>query len=215
MLRPFKRTTQWHHTSDVGVRIHLLRTFSDAQVSPGHPNFVLPHPATILRLDCLDAMKNAFHREAVSVVLPYVQTMDNVSWWLSQKIQFHLTAGCFSGYVAILGGYGESHSQQHTAYPRGFNDPLVRETLYNVLHPVGLVPWPIDVGRMLGQGNCTRLPGAPELALERVFSSGDWMVGEAFLKCKAALKTRFSTSIGTSDLRDSPMTPGEYRKKSF
>jgi hypothetical protein len=150
-----------------------------------------------MRVDCIDAMKNALHREAVSVLLPYIDTLDNVSWWISQALQFHISAGCLSGYVVVLGGYGEAQLQEHTQYPQGRNDTLERDTVDAVFRTAGLVPWPIS-GRYMGQGNCTALPGVAEMATDRVFSSGKWMVSEPFLTCKAALKTRFETFLGNS-----------------
>ncbi len=172
-----------------------------AQVSPGHPNgFVARNPATILRMDCLDAMKNAIHREAVPLLLPYVDSLDKVSWWMSQAVQFYLSAGCLAGYGAILGGYEEAMAPQHSAYPRGLNYTLIQKAVYAVVQPAGLVPWPITPAHVLHQGHCSNQSGAgvEELAVDRVYSSGNWMVSEPFLTCKAALKKRFKIFSGHS-----------------
>jgi hypothetical protein len=151
-------------------------------------------------MDCLDGMKNAIHREAVPVLLPYVDSLDKVSWWMSQGVQFYLSAGCLARYGAVLGGYEEAMVSQHSTYPRGLDDTLIQKAVYAVVEPAGLLPWPINPAHVLHQGHCTNLsrPGEEELAVDWVYSSGNWMVTEPFLTCKAALKKRFKIFTGHS-----------------
>lgn len=168
-------------------------------MSPGHTaNGVVSAPGSpfqLLRVDCIDAMKNALHREAVPVLLPYIASLDQVSWWISQALEFHASLGCLSGYTAVLGGYGEPQLQEHSPYPQGRNDTLERETVDRVYRTRGLVPWPIG-GQYLEQGNCGGLKGVPELATEAIFASADWMTSKAFLACRSALLPRFLKFMG-------------------
>lgn len=167
------------------------------QVSPGHTNngaVTAPlSPFELLRVDCIDAMKDAFHREAVPLLLPYISSLDNISWWISQALLFHTTQGCLSGHTAVLGGYGEPLVEEHSPYPQGRSDALERATVDRVFGSRGLVPWPIG-GQWMEQGNCGALQppaGAPELISDIVFRSGDWMTSKAYLACRGALQARF------------------------
>jgi hypothetical protein len=130
-------------------------------------------------------------------MLPYQESLDKVSWWMSQALMFHVVAGCLKGYTAVLGGYQEGTMEEHAQYPRGRNYTLELETVDALFKTVGLVPYPIT-GRTYGVGNCTGLPGNAELAIQKVFASGNWMVTEPFLTCKAALKARFDAFSGHS-----------------
>eukprot|EP00884_Botryococcus_braunii_P011378 jgi/Botrbrau1/20240/Bobra.31_1s0033.1 len=177
----------------------LLGPQNFAQVSPGHTaNGVVAAPTSpfeLVRLDCIDAMKNALHREAVPVLLPYIASLDQVSWWISQALEFHTSVGCLSGYTAVLGGYGEPQIQEHSPYPQGRNDTLERETVDRVFRSRGLVPWPIG-GQFLEQGNCGGLKGVPELMTDAIFASADWMTSKAFLTCRSGLMSRFLKFMG-------------------
>lgn len=171
------------------------------QVSPGHVKkgvVTAPEsPFELFRVDCIDAMMNAYHREALPVVLPYISILDNVSWWLSQALEFHTMQGCLSGGTAVLGGYGEPPLQEHSPYPQGRNDALERATVDQVFGSRGLVPWPIG-GQFMEQGNCGALPlpaGQPELISEISFRSAVWMTSKSYLACRRALQARFDKFV--------------------
>jgi hypothetical protein len=46
------------------------------------------------RFDCGDAKFVAIHRLAVHILLPYVEMLDNLSWWESQQVAWRVAAGC-------------------------------------------------------------------------------------------------------------------------
>ncbi len=136
-------------------------------------------------------MKQAFHREAVSVILPYIDKLDNVSWWLSQALQFQVTSGCLSGYNAVMGGFlDEVLEQEHSEYPRGLDFTQSHQVAEEIFGAAGLMPWPIK-GDDLDQGNCTGFPSARHLVTDLASDSGKWMDSDTFLKCRDALRSRF------------------------
>jgi hypothetical protein len=80
--------------------------------------------------DCADSIIMAFHREAVPIVLPYLQEMDEQSWWGCQAMLFHFTRGCLAGGNVLPARHLRplSSSAQHGSYPRGRNQPLEAAT---------------------------------------------------------------------------------------
>ena len=92
--------------------------------------------------ECPDGMLNAFHRAAVPVLLPYNNALDDVSWWSSQEILFHLASSCVKGGVVTLGGYSFQHSgAEHAEYPRGLDHARTTEIIKQDYWQ--LIPWPI------------------------------------------------------------------------
>ncbi len=174
------------------------------QVSPGHPmHFVeVPaSPAAIQRADCLDAMKNAIHREAVPVIMPYIDELDSTSWWMSQALEFQVATGCLSGFNVILGGYqeGAEDKAQHSDYPRGLNHANTSRVIESVFGSAGLMPTPIT-GLDYQQGDCTGL-GGEALATDLVYNSSAWMESAPFHKCLKGLSSRFEkyTALANQD----------------
>jgi hypothetical protein len=170
-------------------------------VSPGHPNHfvdVPASPAVIVEADCLDGMKNAFHREAVAVMLPYIEDLDNMSWWMSQGLQFQLVSGCLSGYSVILGGYmeGPEELMEHGPYPRGLNHTEALKVMEKEFGSVGLMPLPIT-GKEYPQGDCTGL-GTRHIATQMVFKSFAWIESTPFQTCLKGLSGRFEKFLSST-----------------
>jgi hypothetical protein len=171
------------------------------QVSPGHPNDLIEVPrsaSAIARADCLDGMKNAIHSEAVQVLLPHIDDLDYMSWWISQALQFQLASGCFPGYSVILGGYIDPPEEllEHGPYPRGMNHTAALEIMEKVFGNAGLMPKPVT-GTEYPQGDCTGL-GSRYIATEMVFNSGSWMDSDSFMKCRTGLRHRFEEFMASA-----------------
>jgi hypothetical protein len=117
-------------------------------------------PALFQRLDCPDAYVIAMHRAAIPVMFPYVERLDNLSWWESQAFLFQTAPGCVP-----YGGVGTSYyfirrRGRHGQYPRGFYPELRRKALHEIYGSRGLCPHPIncdcstDPKQQGIQGNC-------------------------------------------------------------
>jgi hypothetical protein len=141
--------------------------------------------------DCIDARSNAFHREAVPVLLPLIETMDNYSWWESQALNWRVNMGCISEYVVVLDSFVPS-GNEHADYPKGRDIATEMTVLEAVYGPVGLVPWPINASAQL---SCHK-GRSVEMLTELSPSSRNWMADNKFLTCKGALKSRFDAFVG-------------------
>ncbi len=132
-------------------------------------------------------------------MLPYIDELDSVSWWMSQALQFQLVAGCVSGYSVILGGYMEGPEEmlEHGPYPRGMNHTGILKVMEKVFGGVGLMPLPIT-GKEYPQGDCTGL-AARNIATEVVFNSDAWMESNHFQMCLNGLSRRFEEFMALAD----------------
>ena len=142
--------------------------------------------------ECPDAMLNAFHRAAVPVLLPYNDAMEDVSWWLSQEILFHLTYGCVKGGVVTLGGYSLLETDtEHAKYPRGLDGASPMETIKQHYRP--LIPWPItSAGHKLLQRQCMSSGAAGWTPTFTSSSkSSAWQRSQAFEVCLKVLQPHF------------------------
>jgi hypothetical protein len=134
-------------------------------------------------------------------MLPYIESLDNISWYESQALIWHVNGGCISGYVVVLPDYIPVNNQ-HTQYPKGKDIPDGRDVpqelaaLNAVYHPLGLIPWPIK-NISTEPKNCAPSKFS-QMVTELTSTSGDWMVSNAFLTCKEALKSRFEHFVGVS-----------------
>lgn len=179
------------------------------------------HHLGFCHIDCSDAALTAFHRDAVSVTLPYVQLLDQRSWWESQGMLFHVLAGCLRGRGVIfnlmdLGG----NVEEHVAYPRGRRPEESPVALRQVYAKLGLIPHPMNsTDLLMEQGNC----GNVEFEKVGLLSNGyepngedgwwntdDWTTDPTFVQCKAALSPRFDTYMSSGDIF---LTDGEAMPK--
>ena len=84
----------------------------------------------------MDAMFNAFHRDALPFILPYCPRYDNRTWWTSQAILVYRSL-CLFGHAIQLNAVGVTR-QKHRPYPRNA-DPWVIDTDMNLV-PASLTP---------------------------------------------------------------------------
>lgn len=171
-------------------------------------------------VDCSDGALNAFHRAAVPVILPYIEMLDDQSWWESQRMHFHLITGCFPGYSVYSNIFELQTTTAHSNYPTGLV-PVdeVLKTLVQVYGKYDLIPDPIPrFFEQMNQGNCANLNhrkmglngsyepynhnnGAAKTTFSTYGNSQDWQELPIFKKCLAALRPRFNRYIETGDLR--------------
>ena len=84
----------------------------------------------------IDAMFNAFHRDALSFVLPYCSRYDYRSWWTSQAILIYRSL-CLYGHVIQFNAVHITR-QIHRAYPRNGDAWAIDEDMN--LIPSSLIP---------------------------------------------------------------------------
>jgi hypothetical protein len=84
----------------------------------------------------VDAMFNAFHRDALPFVLPYCARYDDRSWWTSQAILIYRSL-CLYGHAIQFNAVYITR-QKHRAYPRHGN-PWAIDNDMNLV-PVSLIP---------------------------------------------------------------------------
>lgn len=65
----------------------------------------------------VDAMLHTFHRDVISLVLPYCELYDKTSWWTSQAILL-LRSLCVFGYAVQLNRFHIQSNMKHRSYPR-------------------------------------------------------------------------------------------------
>lgn len=84
----------------------------------------------------IDAMFNAFHRDALPFVLPYCARYDTRSWWTSQAILIYRSL-CLYGHVIQFNAVHIAR-QKHREYPRK-GDPWAIDEDMNLV-PASLIP---------------------------------------------------------------------------
>ena len=171
-------------------------------------------------VDCSDGALNAFHHAAVPVILPYIELLDEQSWWESQGLHFHLITNCFPGYSVYSNIFDFKFTADHSSYPRGrLPGAEIQKTLIQVYGKYDLIPDIISrSSEQMFHGNCAKLNhqkmglnGSFEpynhqnRAAAALFStygkSQAWQELPSFKKCLAALQPRFSQYVETGDLR--------------
>jgi len=149
--------------------------------------------STFVFFDCSDAQLQAFHREAVPILLPYHSELDSISWWCSQATLFYYSAGCLAGANAVA--LHKMGSSGHGNYPRG-RDPDGEEAVIKHLFP-SLLDFPINpaygpICTQQGGGVVRHIdPANPEVV--------DWQNSTAFLKCKTVKEPYFISVIGEGE----------------
>lgn len=84
----------------------------------------------------VDAMFNAFHRDAIPLILPYCSRYDHRSWWTSQAILIYRSL-CLYGHVIQFNG-ARITRQKHRKYPHNGN-PWSMDNDMNLV-PSSLIP---------------------------------------------------------------------------
>lgn len=70
--------------------------------------------------DCHDGQIQAFHRSVVPILLPYIESLDKLSWWSSQGFLYEIARTCVPRYSILLPNYGSyTGASDHSEYPRG------------------------------------------------------------------------------------------------
>ena len=92
----------------------------------------------------IDAMFNAFHRDALQFILPYCSRYDSRSWWTSQAILVYRSL-CLYGHTLQFNAVTIT-TQKHRTYPRE-GDPWSMDDDMNLV-PSSLIP----LQRFMGQG---------------------------------------------------------------
>jgi hypothetical protein len=64
--------------------------------------------------DCTDGQIQAFHRDAVPLLLPFHDEFEDQSWWASQYLLFAYTSACVRGSIAVLEGNLRVWDNEHT-----------------------------------------------------------------------------------------------------
>lgn len=70
----------------------------------------------------VDAMMNAFHRQAVPFLLPYSTRLDQESWWESQAFLFYIWSACLGpNHPTIVASWChyDTADNEHEPYPGG------------------------------------------------------------------------------------------------
>jgi hypothetical protein len=85
---------------------------------------------TILPVCAFDALFNAFHHEAVDVVLPYDARYEKMSWYCSQQDIIIRTSAMYKSHVLELQTVAV-HNDAHSSYPKGsrYGGPVVPPAL--------------------------------------------------------------------------------------
>lgn len=73
-------------------------------------------------------------------MLPYIQKLDNVSWWESEGIMFYPSSGCIPHGTVATEFKFDVRGGRRGSYPRGFNATLRCEAVYGSR---GLSPQPV------------------------------------------------------------------------
>lgn len=153
--------------------------------------------------DCCDAALIAIHHLAAPVLLPYVELLDNITWWA--PIWNHLIIGCFPGYSVYWPGFQyDEKFQSHAAYPRyHYNaSSLKTKAFRQVYGRVDLIPYPITEENAnaldSAQGNCAHISSAQ--VADPSWSSDAWQKLDSFKKCSHQLHSRFRSFLQGVDL---------------
>ena len=153
------------------------------------------------QLNCADARLQAFHRDAAPLLLPYFADLDATSWWSSQGILHHLTAGCLAGAnyeLFVVRNSSALENPEHAQYPRvgRVQSIIAAETrILNASLGAALWPWPVSLStNARGPVGCqsARLPyEAVAITSAATGGADSWRKTPAFEACAAATRARF------------------------
>lgn len=149
---------------------------------------------TFVFSDCSDAQLQAFHRDAVPVLLPYHPDLDAISWWSSQGILFRFTSGCLAGSNVGLGRHFTDQQPMHTDYPRSRNKTFIEaETNIVTAHFPSISDLLTRPGLCVNQGlgEIREMVTTADLG-----QSLHWQNTENFQRCLATKKDFFMKEVG-------------------
>jgi hypothetical protein len=124
------------------IQVYLLSSISFAQVF-----FMgqLSRETEFYHFDCGDAQFHAIHRIAVPLILPYVELLDNLSWWESQQFVWRVSAGCLPNSGVGSGMLSSRNIEaKHGEYPRGTFHKDRQAAINKIYGSRDLSPHPID-----------------------------------------------------------------------
>jgi hypothetical protein len=151
---------------------------------------------TFIFRDCADAQVQAFHRDAVPILLPYHADLDFSSWWSSQAMLFKYTSGCLPGANVVLGRHLYSQSETHKGYPKGRDFAKENSTVVSLFPPIEDI---LSRPGMCIDQNDGKIRNIDPLNSQLV----DWQHSEGFLRCLAAKEPYFIKEIGM-DMQPAP-----------
>lgn len=146
---------------------------------------------TFVFKDCADAQGQAFHRDAVPVILPYHADLDVVSWWSSQAILFRYTSGCLPGSNVGLGRHFLPQMGMHADYPRGRGHAgeITEESVVTTLFP--------SISDILTRpGICTDQYMGEIRTIYSKSQLNDWRRSDTFRRCLDAKNEYFIREVG-------------------
>ena len=152
---------------------------------------------TFIFRDCADAQVQAFHRDAVPILLPYHPDLDSSSWWSSQAMLFKYTSGCLPDANVVLARHLQSQSETHKGYPRNPRNLTQEGLIVSNLFP--------SIADILSRpGMCSEQHGGTMRIIDPLHPQlVDWQHSEAFLRCLAAKEPYFIKEIGM-DMQPAP-----------
>ena len=183
--------------------IHKLSSPNVQYAVVGYKNFNLQNLVKdalgFMHADCCDGALLAIHHLAVPILLPYVELLDNITWWA--PIWKNLQVGCFPGYSVF--SQGLKHRESHSPYPKNMKNiqVLMTKALRQVYTPLGIIPYPITEKNLktpLIPGNCA---GITESQVNYPsWRSDGWLELDSYKKCYKQLRPRFIKFIENNDL---------------
>mmetsp|Transcript_19510 Transcript_19510/g.26792 ORF Transcript_19510/g.26792 Transcript_19510/m.26792 type:complete len:295 (-) Transcript_19510:1089-1973(-) len=125
-----------------------------------HKDSLIEDTLGFLHGDCSDAALTAIHHLAVPILLPYVELLDNITWWAA--LWNHLIIGCFPGY-SVYDPVFQYGNGSHALYPRNVTNAqqLKSKAFRQVYGSLDLIPYPISEENIKimtpKQGNCANI----------------------------------------------------------
>jgi hypothetical protein len=140
--------------------------------------------------DQTDAMLAAFHHKSLPVVLPYIERLDNVSWWGSQELLYHVNRQCLHRAGVVLSDIAVQNTV-HRDYARG---KVADENISSALSTgIPSIKWNHTSWIWPDHGEKR---GAKWLNfLNASATSGDWISSDNFQACLSRMHTRFYTYV--------------------
>lgn len=181
------------------MRLLSLPSINYASVAPsgvwnGDRGIELPYH--VLDYDCVDARAQAFHRDALPVLLPYWDEFEDKTWWASQQLLFHFAVGCFPSMSHVkIGGFNMVSGNEHGGYPRGVLKTTELQQFFQLhvpelVHGIMLQPGKNASLPDLNQPHCRRGPEGQWQPYAEARGSS-WQDSSSFQLCRAVLASRW------------------------
>lgn len=147
--------------------------------------------------DCTDAALQAFHRAVVPVTMPYIELLEESSWWSSQAMLFFVTLNCFPSYAVYQQGM-HFIKNTHSSYPKNRSVDSEIIALNKVFKGQGLQPV-AQPKHNVNQGNCSAT-AADKVFKNTSWLSCDWQKSPTFTQCLRGMTKRFDAYVNGSEL---------------